>query len=163
MADARSTVSLVRDLRRELSPERTHLVLEQVELRRRARAKFAAAEKMFFTAVGFEQATDEFVARYKAGRFAAGGAVADLCCGIGGDLLALAARGPACGVDRDPVVTLLAAANVLAVVPQSVVSFSAADVETFDVRECAAWHIDPDRRPEGAAPRAWNCTNLGRR
>jgi hypothetical protein len=148
-ADARSTVSLVGELRRELSAERTHLVLEQVELRRRARTKFAAAEKMFFNPIGFEQATDEFVANYKAQRFATGGAVADLCCGIGGDLLALVTRGPACGVDRDPVVALLAAANVQAVVPQGVASFSAADVETFDVRDFAAWHIDPDRRPEG--------------
>ncbi|HVU41008.1 MAG TPA: class I SAM-dependent methyltransferase [Xanthobacteraceae bacterium] len=148
-ADARSTVSLTADLRRQLSAERTHLVLEQVELRRRARAKFAAAGQMWFTAVGLEQATDEIIARYKAQRFATQAAVADLCCGIGGDLLALAERGPVVGVDRDPLVTLLAAANVQAVAPQSVASFRVSDVEAFDVCDFASWHIDPDRRPEG--------------
>ena len=42
--------------------------------------------------VGLEQASDEVVAAHKAGRFSDCGRVADLCCGIGGDTLALAAR-----------------------------------------------------------------------
>ena len=40
-----------------------------------------------------------------------GQAVADLCCGIGGDLFGLALRGPVTGVDLDPIHTLLAEAN----------------------------------------------------
>ena len=56
-------------------------------------AKFADAPQMFFTAVGLEQATDEWVAGYKASRFPQG-LVAELCCGIGGDLLALVAPRP---------------------------------------------------------------------
>jgi hypothetical protein len=51
-------------LRATLTPERARLVLEQVDLRRRAREKFTAAEKMFFTPQGLEQATDETIARY---------------------------------------------------------------------------------------------------
>jgi uncharacterized protein (DUF885 family) len=58
-------------LRRGLSPVKAHLLLEQVELRRRAREKFTSADRMFFTRVGLEQATDEWVARYKAARFIA--------------------------------------------------------------------------------------------
>jgi len=146
---ARPTVAVTAELRRELSPERTHLVLEQVELRRRARVKFAAAERMFFTAVGLEQATDQFVAAYKAARFPARHPVADLCCGIGGDLAALAARGPVTGVDRDPAVTILAAANVQAVCPGAVLDVQAVDVNCCDLRQFAAWHIDPDRRATG--------------
>ncbi|HEY4308502.1 MAG TPA: class I SAM-dependent methyltransferase [Pirellulales bacterium] len=147
--DRRSTLIVTAELRRQLSPERTHLVLEQVELRRRARQKFSAAEGMFFTPIGLEQATDEFVASYKARRFPTGAPVADLCCGIGGDLLALAARGPVTGVDRDPAVAVIAAANAKAVLPQATVTVATTDVDRFDIHEFAAWHIDPDRRPEG--------------
>ena len=35
----------------------------------------------------------------------------DLCCGIGGDLLALAEHGETIGVERDPVTAYLAEAN----------------------------------------------------
>jgi SAM-dependent methyltransferase len=143
-------------LRAGLSPERTHLVLEQVELRQRAGAKFAAAETMFFTRRGLEQATDELVAAYKAARFPSTERVADLCCGVGGDLIALAARGGAIGVDRDPIMAVLAEANARAAYNRAggaahqrgeVRTCDAADI---DVGEFAAWHIDPDRRPRGS-------------
>jgi hypothetical protein len=146
-------LSLVTRLRKTLSPERARLVVEQAVLRRRARAKFTHAEQMFFTAVGLEQATDEVTATYKATRFAAGATVIDACCGIGGDLLTLARRGPTNGVDRDPVTAARAAANCR--IMQSLVGsefrarVEAAAVEPRHVAECDAWHIDPDRRPGG--------------
>jgi hypothetical protein len=139
-------------LRRRLSPGRAHLVVELVELRRRAAAKFAAAQRMFFTRTALEQATDQWLAAYKAARFAAHGPIADLCCGIGGDLLALASRAVVVGVDRDPIVALLAAANARAVLaPDDAahVSVRAEAVERFDLSGVAAWHVDPDRRPAG--------------
>jgi len=84
LVDARGpTVALLSRLRKDLSTDRAHLVVEQCELRERAREKFSLAERMFFTRKGLEQATDEQVAAVKAARFPAG-AVADLCCGIGG-------------------------------------------------------------------------------
>ena len=52
--DNRSTVQVASSLRKDLSAERTHLVLEQVELRQRARAKFPQPEKMFFTRKGLD-------------------------------------------------------------------------------------------------------------
>ncbi len=137
-----ASVAVAAKVRRELSAERVHLVLEQVELRRRARAKFADAATMFFTPLGLEQATDEHVAAYKAARFEAFATRADLCCGIGGDLLALASGGQATGVDRDPAVALIAAANCPAA---QVIS---SDVNDFALTD-GAWHIDPDRRPQG--------------
>ena len=92
------SVGAIARLRKELSAERVHLVLQQAALRHRARDKFAAAERMFFSPLGLEQATDEVIARHKAQRFAerlgsGRGPVADLCCGIGGDLMALAGAG----------------------------------------------------------------------
>ena len=48
-ADASSLVRLTAKLRKTLSSEQVHLVLEQIGLRRRAKDKFAAAQRMFFT------------------------------------------------------------------------------------------------------------------
>lgn len=153
-------------LRASYSAERTHLLLEQADLRRRAAAKFAHPERMFFTRVGLEQATDEWVAAYKATRFferEGGNAsdrdsslaaqtssetginaarIADLCCGIGGDLMAFARGGTAVGVERDPIAAHFASVN-------SAVAVEAIDIADFDVRTVDAWHMDPDRRPGG--------------
>ena len=126
-----------------------HLILEQIACATAGCRNSPPPGHMFFTPVGGEQATDQWVAAYKASRFPAEVPVADLCCGIGGDLLALALRGPVTGVDRDPAVALLAAADACAVVPQATVMLVATEVESFDVGRFAAWHIDPDRRPEG--------------
>ncbi len=156
-ASPRSLTSQVAQLRRHCSPERTRLVLETVALRQRGRAKFAAADRMFFTSRGLEQATDEVVAEYKARRLAHLGRAFDLCCGIGGDLLALARRGDVVGFDSDPIMALVAAANA-SILRDEVgrahdatreLAVSTKDVRQLDVTECAAWHIDPDRRPRG--------------
>ncbi|MBC8356312.1 MAG: hypothetical protein H8E66_30405 [Planctomycetes bacterium] len=141
-----SLVALTKRLRTVLTPERTHLVLEQVELRERARVKFSRPENMFFTRKLLEQSTDEQIANYKASRFPSDQPIADLCCGIGGDSLALAQRGPCVAVDRDPVAITLVEANgrVLGV---GALSCEETDVRSLDGHlESAAWHIDPDRR-----------------
>ncbi len=83
------------------SPEAARWAFTQWGLRARAAAKYARASEMLFTREALEQATHEVVARYRASRFPAGAEVADLTCGIGGDLLALAARGPAVGYELD--------------------------------------------------------------
>jgi hypothetical protein len=139
-------------LRGRLPPERTHLLLEQLDLRRRAAAKFSLHQRMFFTRLGLEQATDQWIAAYKASRFTgrrAGSsptppiptpAIADLCCGIGGDLMALAGQDAAVGVDCNPIAAHFAAANTGA-------STRTANAADYDLRDFTAWHIDPDRRP----------------
>jgi len=137
-------------LRKTLPAERAGLVIEQLDLRHRAREKFSRAAEMFFTPKGLEQATDERIAAHKAKRFVGCGSVADLCCGIGGDLAALAAVSEATGIDRDAVCVHYAAANALPVARDpgkcgAVVQ----DVTAIDLAAYDAWHIDPDRRPEG--------------
>jgi hypothetical protein len=105
-------VALATWLRSRLSPVRAHLVLRQIELRRKAEAKLTQAEKLFLTPLGLEQATDQMVARYKAARFApCSGMVLDLCCGVGGDLFGLAEVAHVVGIDRDPSTARLAWAN----------------------------------------------------
>lgn len=140
---------LLSRLRKELSAEHAHLVAEQLELRRRARDKFRLADRMFFTRKGLEQATDEQLAAYKANRFTECESISDLCCGIGGDLLAFAHRSPTLGVDRDEIVALLATANAaahgFADVRCVVASREIAEVDLGT----SSWHCDPDRRPTG--------------
>jgi hypothetical protein len=128
-------------LRSRFTTTQTHLLIEQTELRRRAAAKFTQSDQMFFTRIGLEQATDEWVAAYKANRFK-NFRVADLCCGIGGDLRALAARSRAAGIDRDPIAAHFAHLNAKTEVRND-------DATKIDVTDCNAWHIDPDRRPTG--------------
>ena len=144
-ADPTSLVLQTKRLRRCLSARRAHLVLELIELRKRARVKFTEADRMFFTARALEQATDQWIARHKARRFAAGQPIGDLCCGIGGDLFSLAQQARVTGVDRDPVHALLAAENchLLGLRPCPIAVMDAASV---DLGPFAAWHMDPDRR-----------------
>jgi hypothetical protein len=146
-----SPVRLAARLRETLSPGRTRLVLEQAELRGRGREKFARAESMFFSRISLEQATDELLATYKSGRFPAEVPVADLCCGIGGDAMALAGRERLTAIERDPAVVIFAKAN-LKVFPAASVANHEIDsiaIDKLHLRDFGAWHIDPDRRPDG--------------
>src|SRR5580658_9092086 len=88
-------------LRAEYPADLVRDALAQYELRERARAKFTRAAGMFFTRAGLEQASSEPVASHRARRYDGAGRVADLCCGIGGDLVALAASHQVLAVDRD--------------------------------------------------------------
>ncbi|MGH3867633.1 MAG: hypothetical protein ACRDQ4_16155 [Pseudonocardiaceae bacterium] len=57
------------------------------------------------------EVTSEVIARHRARRFEGAARVADLCCGIGGDLLALAGRRDVLAVDRDPLHLRMATLN----------------------------------------------------
>lgn len=146
--DEGNLVARAKTLRKNLSPVRAHLVLEQCDLRRRARGKFSRAEEMFFTRQLLEQATEERIAIYKASRVSPQQCVLDLCCGLGGDLIGWSARGACRGVDRDPLAALLACVNCAAYSIPSIHTL-VADVTAIDLVDCDVWHIDPDRRPTG--------------
>ncbi len=152
-ADVADPLALVARLRKSLPAARAALAAEQIGLRRRAVAKFPDAARMFFTPVGLEQATDFATARYKAQRFPIGGRYVDLCCGIGGDLIALGARGDTVGYDRDPPTALFAEANARVAANIGAanhrVSVVAEAAAAAQVAAASAWHIDPDRRPQG--------------
>ncbi len=155
--DPRRELQQLVGLRRELSPERSRLLVDQADLRRRAAAKFGElAGRMFFTRALLEQATDLAIARYKAARFAAvadaSPLVGDYCCGLGGDLIALAEAGPVTGWDRSPTACLLAEANLHAAAPEALgrtAHVREADVERLSPAAHEAWHLDPDRRTAG--------------
>lgn len=136
-------------LRRVYPPERAAAALEQAMLRRRAAGKFALADRMYFTREALEQASGEVVAAHSAARFAGQALVADLCCGIGGDTIALARVAPVIAIDRDPVRLLLARANLAAHGLADRVRFMCADVTHLPLPPVSALFIDPARRAGG--------------
>jgi SAM-dependent methyltransferase len=135
-------------LRKHYSPELARAALDTVLLREKARTKFARAGEMFFTRESLEMASAEPVARHRAGRFAPFTTVADLCCGIGGDALGLAAAGRAVvAVDRNPLLVRMAEANLIA--NGLTGRFICSDVLSADLSDCGAAFADPGRRPGG--------------
>ncbi|HOF88975.1 MAG TPA: SAM-dependent methyltransferase [Armatimonadota bacterium] len=147
--------------------------LELTRLRRKAAAKFSNAGAMWFTRDGLEMASSEAVAAHVARRFAGLPLVLDLCCGIGGDLLALAAVARrAVAVEQDALALELARANLEAIphphppLPggEGAATFIHADVTAFIPDGLAlmpfcglladgGMFIDPSRRAARAAAR----------
>jgi hypothetical protein len=156
-------VKLVSSLRKAGHPqERIHHALEQVRLRRKARAKLGPfADRMLFTETGLEQATRLQVAAHHAGRFQQAGfaTVADLGCGLGVDSLALAALGlNVTAVERDELTAALATYNLAPFDNATVVHANALDVNLSGID--AVW-LDPARRSDGKRlndPSQWSPT-----
>ncbi len=106
---------LAEELRGHYPADLIAAALTQQSLRTAAREKFSRAGEMFFTRAGLEMASPELVARHSARRFAGLASVADLCCGIGGDLTALAeVAGRVIAVDADADALRFARQNVAA-------------------------------------------------
>lgn len=153
--DPATLLATVTELRRRYPAPLVADAVTQLRLRQRGRAKLGpVADQLFFTPDGLEQATRGVVAEYRARRFAtaaaADAAVLDLCCGIGGDLIALGRAGLRVrGVDRDPVTVAVATANV------DVLGLSdRAEVRLGDARDHPRrgwWGVfcDPARRADG--------------
>jgi SAM-dependent methyltransferase len=138
-------------LRREHPAELVSAALGQARLRQRAAAKFGAedAGRMFFTPHGVEQSTRASVAAYRAARMMELGvtSVADLCCGIGGDAIALARAGiRVLAVDRDPVTVAVARANADALGLADLIEVRESDVTDVDTTSYDAVFVDPARR-----------------
>jgi SAM-dependent methyltransferase len=135
-------------LRRRHPAELVAAALAQRELRERAAAKFALAGRMWFTREGLEQASAEPLARHRAARYAGADRVADLCCGIGGDLCALAPGRAALAVDLDPLRLRMARENAR-VHGAGEVAVACADVQSLNLPRSLAVFVDPARRAGG--------------
>ncbi|QEV19693.1 class I SAM-dependent methyltransferase [Streptomyces alboniger] len=138
-------------LRREHPAPLVSAALGQARLRRRAAAKFGAkdAGRMFFTPDGVEQSTRASVATHRAESFRSLGVrtLADLCCGIGGDAIALARAGiSVLAVDRSPLTCAVARANAEALGLADLIEVREADVTDVDTSAYDAVFVDPARR-----------------
>ncbi|MFE9405401.1 methyltransferase domain-containing protein [Streptomyces sp. NPDC006530] len=149
--DPSQELAVATRLRREHDADLVSAALGQARLRQRAVAKFgpADAHRMYFTPNGVEQSTRASVATHRARAFAARGvrSVADLCCGIGGDALALARAGiHVLAVDRDPLTAAVARANAAALGLADLIEVRCADVTDIDTSPYDAVFVDPARR-----------------
>ncbi|MCX4478814.1 methyltransferase domain-containing protein [Streptomyces cellulosae] len=149
--DPAQELAVATRLRRDHPAELVSAALGQARLRQRAVAKFGAedAARMFFTPNGVEQSTRRSVAAYRAERLRAAGvrSVADLCCGIGGDAIALARAGiRVLAVDRDPQTAAAARANAEALGLTGLIEVREADVTEVDTSRYDAVFVDPARR-----------------
>ncbi|MFK7790638.1 MAG: class I SAM-dependent methyltransferase [Phycisphaeraceae bacterium] len=151
-----SDVSAITLLRRNYSAEQVSVALKLSEARRKARLKFGDDHgcQVVADVSGVEQASGESVASYKAKRvrdaLGSDALVADLCCGIGGDSMALAQVGlSVLAVDHSPLRVWMARHN-----SGPNVQAACADVTSLDVTNIPI-HLDPARRDEKAGRRSW--------
>ena len=154
--DGAPGLALASRLRRSHDPGLVAAATTLVVLRQRARTKLGDdAPHLLLDRTGLEQATRSTVASHRAARLAASdvSTVADLGCGVGADLLALARAGlSVTGVDRDPARVEMARANLAALsLPGQVVE---ADVHHVDLSGYDAVFVDPARR--GGAGRSFD-------
>jgi SAM-dependent methyltransferase len=105
---------------------------------------------MYFTRAGLEQASGELAAAHSAGRFAGLAPLADLCCGIGGDLTALASVArQVLAVDADLETLAFAMRNVAVNGAPGRVTGVCADVRGLRLAGVEAAFVDPARRTGG--------------
>jgi hypothetical protein len=130
-------------LRDAFGPALGPLALDQALLRARARSKHPRGGELWWTAAALEQASSYPLAVHRARRFSR--PVLDLCCSVGGDLLALPHG--SVGVDLDEARLLLARAN--AEVLDRDVGLVQADVTRLSLPADRDVVVDPDRRAGG--------------
>jgi hypothetical protein len=140
-----------RSLRARFPADLCRAALALVQLRQAARAKFSLADSMFFDREGLEMASREEISAYRAGRFEQGQTVADLGCGIGGDLLGLAARCRVQAVEQDRVRLEMARLNLGAAGLKA--ALIQADMRHLPIRAEGIF-LDPARRLEGRRVRS---------
>lgn len=141
-------LSVIENLRKNLTMEQASAIVETVRLRQKGKEKFSRAHLMYFLEDGLEQATGEVISKYRAGKFARYSKVADLTCGIGGDLFSMAeVCSRVIAVDIDPVRLKIAKTNALVLGLSEKIDFFQADLRQKWPVEAA--FIDPSRRIKG--------------
>lgn len=141
-----TSLRLAAELRRAYPADLVAAAAAQHALRLKARTKFTRAMRMCFTRPGLEQASPEVTAQHRARRYTGARRIADLCAGIGGDLIALAQGRAALAVDLDPVHLRMAKRNAEVYGAGEAVTTAHADVRDVDLAGIDAVFIDPARR-----------------
>jgi len=140
------TIAQMERLRKDFGPLHFEAAVRVVKARQKAAGKFADAQSLWLDPVRAEQATHQAVAAHKAKRFA-GSMVADLCCGLGGDTLALArVAAGVISIDLDAANLRRLHFNLQRWNIQSPVVPTHADANWAPISQELLIHIDPDRR-----------------
>lgn len=140
-------LGLQKKLREQYDDHIVRAALIMLDLRKRATDKFAKAEEMWFDRTGLEQSTCDAIADYKAKRF--NSETIDICSGIGGDSIAMAANVAVVSVDRVAARGKCLGWNAAAYERADRVHVVTKEATISDVGDRLV-HIDPDRR---AGPR----------
>ena len=125
-----------------------------IEAREKAEGKFSLANKMFFTSLGLEQSSSEKISNYIAERFESDWRVADLGCGIGGNLLPLAKKTKkVIALDEDEITLTCAKLNAKVYGLENKIEFLNLKAEEFiasdKMKNIEAVFLDPARDREG--------------
>ncbi|MCK5050665.1 MAG: methyltransferase domain-containing protein [Candidatus Cloacimonetes bacterium] len=121
-------------------------MLTQIKLQKRNISKIPISQELLFTELGVQQASSWKLAQYHAKKFKAFDKVADLCCGIGVDLISIAkGKEQVYAVDLDEDTLKLAEYNCR---NQNLnnINYKFGEAQEFD-QQVDAIFIDPDRRP----------------
>lgn len=150
--DTRDAAAIAR-LRKRWDADLVAAALELAEARRKAAGKFEDPSRLWCDVAGVEQASGAGVAAWKARRMreslGAEAAILDVCCGVGGDAMALAAAGlQVTAVDLDARRAWMAGCNAGC---ETLV----ADAESLSLAGVAL-HADPARRDERGGRRSWS-------
>ncbi len=121
-------------------------MLSQIKLQKRNLVKIPISRELLFTEQGAQQASSWEIAKYHAKKFKVFKKVADLCCGIGVDLINIAKRKKKVyAIDLDVDTMGLAEYNCKRNNLNNI-DFKLGKAEEFD-QQVDAIFIDPDRRP----------------
>ncbi len=146
------SLALITRLRRDWDADLVAAAMTTHALRVRARGRFHDADRLWLTGDGLEQATSDIVADHRVARFAGCHRVADLCCGIGGDLMALTRRreiDSLLAVDRDAFHVAMAGVNARITRPDVDLTTLTGDAESVDLGGVDGVFLDPARRQGG--------------
>ncbi|MCF7919418.1 MAG: class I SAM-dependent methyltransferase [Candidatus Cloacimonetes bacterium] len=120
-------------------------ILTQKDLRQKAHLKFHSPQQKLFTSKGLQQASSLALAEYHYQKSLNAFSIADLCCGIGADLIALAQhKEKVYALDIDEETLLCAQYNCRHL---SQIEFLKQPAEDFNQRIDLIF-ADPDRRPD---------------
>ena len=140
------TANEVAKLREKYPDAPVNEILSQILLQNKMTNRVEHPNKMIFTPKAAEQATVWQIAKYHAEKLRNFTEIADLCCGIGADLIYLAkGKTKIYAVDSDK--TTLNYAKVNSQMAENIV-FSNGKAEEFN-KSVQAIYIDPDRRYKG--------------
>ncbi|MEQ8225743.1 MAG: hypothetical protein ABRQ37_25750 [Candidatus Eremiobacterota bacterium] len=157
LMDLSNIIPVIETLRKEVTRQEASALVETAILRLRGREKFSSARLMYFLSEALEQASGEVIARHRAKRFLNYRKIADLTCGIGGDLLSLSEiSSNVMAVDKDRVRIEMARANSKALGLAEKIEFFCEDLRR-------PWHVDaafadPSRRTGGK--RVFNLSDI---
>ena len=147
------TIAQMERLRVQFGQAPFEAALRITKARQKALLKFPNAELLWLDPVRVEQATHQTVALHKALRFQ-GLKVADICCGLGGDTMALAEASAgtiALDLDSDCLRRLQFNLNQLNLADK--VALVKADANQASLSPNLYIHIDPDRRAKDRSGR----------